>query len=76
MAGVINRAVAAKGVIAFQDRQVPDQFVYFPGSGQAVLGDTLESFDCKYYGIGPKAQWVQAGPGKYLDLAGGVVTAR
>jgi len=76
MAGVINRAVAAKGVIAFQDRQVPDQFVYFPGSGQAVLGDTLESFDCKYYGIGPKAQWVQAGPGKYLDLAGGVVTGK
>jgi hypothetical protein len=76
MAGVINRAVAAKGVIAFQDRQVPDQFVYFPGSGQAVLGDTLESFDCKYYGIGAKPQWVQAGPGKYLDLAGGVVTGK
>jgi hypothetical protein len=76
MAGVINRAVAAKGVIAFQERTNPEQFVYFPGSGQAVLGDTLESFDCRYYGIGPKPQWVQAGPGKYLDLAGGVVSGK
>lgn len=77
MAGVINRAVAAKGVIAFQDRTNPEQFIYFPGSGQAVLGDTLESFDCRYYGIGPKPQWVKAGEtGKYLDLAGGVVAGK
>jgi hypothetical protein len=76
MAGVINRAVAAKGVIAFQDRTDPEQFVYFPGSGQAVLGDTLESFECDYYGIGPEPQWVQVGPRSYLDLAGGVVTGK
>jgi hypothetical protein len=76
MAGVINRAVTAKGVIAFQDRQNPRLFEYFPGNGEAVLGDTLKSFDCSYYGIGKKPQWVQAGPGNYLDLAGGVVSGQ
>jgi len=76
MAGVINRPVAAKGIIAFQDREDPTTFEYFPSSGQAVLGDTLESFNCSYYGIGGTPQWVQAGPMKYLDLAGGVVSGK
>jgi hypothetical protein len=76
MAGVINRPVAAKGIIAFQDRENPAKFEYFPSSGQAVLGDTLESFNCSYYGIGGTPQWVQAGPLKYLDLAGGVVAGK
>jgi hypothetical protein len=76
MAGVINRPVAAKGIIAFQDRENPVKFEYFPSSGQAVLGDTLESFDCSYYGIGGTPQWVQTGPMKYLDLAGGVVSGK
>jgi len=76
MAGVINRAVAAKGIIAFQDREDPTTFVYFPSSGQAVLGDTLESFKCSYYGIGATPQWVQAGSLKYLDLAGGTVAGK
>jgi len=75
MAGVINRPVAAKGVIAFQDRDNPIRFEYFPGSGQAVLGDTLESFDCTYYGIGAKPQWVQSGK-EYQDLTGGVVAGK
>jgi hypothetical protein len=76
MAGVINRPVAAKGIIAFQDRQNPDLFEYFPSSGQAVLGDTLESFACSYYGIGKEPQWVQAGNNTYLNLAGGIVSGK
>lgn len=76
MAGVINRPVAAEGIIAFQDRESPETFEYFPSSAQAVLGETLESFHCKYYGIGAQPHWVQAGPGKYLDLAGGVVDGK
>jgi hypothetical protein len=75
MAGVINRAVAANGVIAFQDRQNPRLFEYFPGNGDAVLGDTLKSFECSYYGIGKTPQWVQAGQ-NYLNLAGGVVSGQ
>src|SRR6185437_5230598 len=76
MEGVINRAVAAKGIIGFQVREDPTTFFYFPSSGQAVLGDTLESFKCSYYGIGATPQWVQAGSLKYLDLAGGTVAGK
>jgi hypothetical protein len=76
MAGVINKPVAAKGIIAFQSRENPATFEYFPSSGQAVLGDTLESFNCSYYGIGGTPQWVQSGSASYLNLAGGVVAGK
>lgn len=76
MAGVINRAVGADGIIAFQDRENPEKFEYFPSSVQSVLGDTMESFLCQYYGIGGKPQWVQAGNNSYLNLAGGIVQGK
>lgn len=76
MAGVINRPVAADGIIAFQEKENPEAFIYFPSSVRAILGETVESFLCQYYGIGKDPQWVQAGPGKYLDLAGGVVQGK
>lgn len=76
MAGVINRPVAAKGIIAFQDKENPEKFEYFPSGAQAVLGDTLNSFDCTYYGIGGTPQWVQAGNNNYLNTAGGVVSGQ
>ena len=76
MAGVINRVVGASGVIAFQDRENPEKFEYFPSSVQSVLGDTMESFYCQYYGVGGKPQWVQAGNNNYLNLAGGIVQGK
>jgi hypothetical protein len=76
MAGVINRPVAADGIIAFQDKQNPECFIYFPSSARAILGETLESFQCSYYGIGKEPQWVQAGNNTYLNLAGGVAQGK
>jgi hypothetical protein len=76
MAGVINRPVAAKGIIAFQDKENPETFEYFPSGARAVLGETLNSFEATYYGIGGTPQWVQAGSGIYLNLAGGIVSGQ
>ena len=38
MAGVINRVVGASGVIAFQDRENPEKFEYFPSTDCTLLG--------------------------------------
>lgn len=76
MAGVINRPVAAAGLIAFQEKENPLQFIYFPSSVQAVIGETIEDFKCQYYGIGEKPQWIQTGSSKFINAAGGTVSGK
>lgn len=72
MAGMFNGAVTTDGTLAFQDRANPELFHYLPLNVPPVLGDTLESFSCRYYGIGPIPQWVQIGQ-RYESVVGGVV---
>lgn len=76
MTGVIGQTIAVAGVVAYQDRENPEIFEYFPTTVPGVLGDSLINFSCQYYGIGAKAQWVQSGSGTYHNIVGGLVSGR
>ena len=76
MTGVISRTIATRGAVAYQDREDPEVFEYFPTAVPGIMGESLQAFACQYYGIGAKAQWVQTGPGTYANIAGGLVSGR
>ncbi len=76
MAGKLNKSVAADGVIAYQDHTDPKKFHYMPARIDAVLGQTLRDFQCKYYGIGSKPNWVHTTGSNWLDVSGGVLNGQ
>jgi hypothetical protein len=76
MAGVLNKSIAADGVTAYQDHTDPRKFHYMPARIDAVLGETIRDFECKYYGIGAKPNWVHTIGSNWLDVSGGSVSGQ
>lgn len=75
MAGKLNTAIAAAGVTAYQDHIDPKKFHYMPNRVDSVLGETLKSFECKYYGIGGDAFYKRVDGASY-NVSGGTVTGQ
>ena len=75
MAGILNRAVTKSGATAYQDHVDPKKFHYMPNRIDTVIGQTLQSFECKYYGIGEKPYYVKTGS-KIRDVSGGTVSGQ
>jgi hypothetical protein len=54
MVAIFSKATRAEGVIAYQDSESPNQFLYYPQDIPLSLGENLQDFKVTYWGIGPR----------------------
>jgi hypothetical protein len=74
MGAVLNRAVAANGVIAYQDHEQTSLFHYLPARIDARLRETLIEYSVSYFGINKRPYMVQKnGERDGESLVGGVL---
>ncbi|WNG38209.1 hypothetical protein F0U61_34485 [Archangium violaceum] len=76
MGAVLNRSVAADGVIAYQDHLDKNKFHYLPARIDAVLGETLRDFSVTYYGINRQPYYVDLGNLDYQSAVGGILSGQ
>jgi hypothetical protein len=76
MGAVLNRSVAADGVIAYQDSLETNKFHYLPARIDAVLEETLNQFNVTYYGINKKPYFVDMGNNLQESVVGGVMSGK
>lgn len=77
MGAVLNRSVAADGIIAYQDSTDTALFHYLPARIDAVNGETLLNFNVTYFGINRKPFYqAQNGEVNNQSVVGGVLAGR
>lgn len=76
MPGRLNRSCAADGVLAYQDTEQENTFHYFPARIDAVQGETLLSYNVKYYGINAEPYFVDLGNRNYQSVVGTLVSGQ
>lgn len=72
MAAKLSGGTAKEGVVAYQDHEDPSQFHYIPANIDCVLGDNLQEFSVKYWGVGAP-YYIQEGD-KYVSITGAVIS--
>lgn len=75
MAPKLSGGTAADGVVVYQDSNDENQFHYLPANADCILGETLEDFQVKYWGIG-KAYLVVDSNNNIKSLTGAVLSGR
>ncbi|WP_143544342.1 MULTISPECIES: hypothetical protein [unclassified Rhodococcus (in: high G+C Gram-positive bacteria)] len=77
MGAVLNRQIAADGVIAYQDSDQTDLFHYLPARIDAVNKETLLNFSVEYFGINEKPYYrAMSGDANVQSVVGGVLAGR
>lgn len=76
MVARLNRPCAKDGVVAYQDSDSPETFHYFPTRIDAVSGETISSYEVKYYGINAQPYFVDLGNRVYQSVVGAVASGQ
>lgn len=76
MVARLNRSCAKDGVIAYQDSDSLEAFHYFPARIDAVIGETIKTYEVKYYGINAQPYFIDVGNRNYQSVVGAVVSGQ